>query len=94
MVVKISYIIFINTGNIRDWVPEEGDFMPTPPSPPPMTIFKGVQRYQNNDGGQGDKRNYLDLLPTSKMILKIYSVGKIHGEFFKMYFSGHCTVCL
>lgn len=35
--------IFINAGNIRDWVPEEGDFMPIPPSPPPMTTFKSAE---------------------------------------------------
>lgn len=34
--------IFINVGNIKDWLLEEGDFMPNPPSPPPMTTFKSA----------------------------------------------------
>lgn len=42
MVVKFP-IYLHKVGNIKDWLPEEGDFMPNPPSPPPMTTFKSAE---------------------------------------------------
>lgn len=56
--------------------------MPISPSPPPKTTFKSSETSEKMTGSQADKRNYRDL-STGKMILKIYSAGKIPEECFK-----------
>lgn len=55
--------------------------MPISPSLPPKMTFKSSETSEKMTGSQADKRNYLDL-STSKMILKIYSAGKIPEELF------------